>query len=84
MLVGEDSKSVQDGTSSMTVDLGREVVFSARMHYPKGLNFGRDSLKVARNLKAAIYRDEEGLDKKMRVGLAQDDARQDLRGGCNY
>ena len=64
----------------MTFDLGHEVVFNGRTHYPRGLNFGRNSLKVTRNLKAVIYRHGEGFDKKMRVGWPQDKARQGLRG----
>jgi hypothetical protein len=45
----------------MASDLGHEIVFNAGTQYPMGLNFGRDSLKVTRNLKMVIYRDEEGV-----------------------
>jgi len=67
-LVREDSKTLRMvPTSSMPSDLGHEVVFNAGTHYPMGLNFGRHSLKVTRNLKTVICRVEEGLfDGKMR------------------
>ncbi len=64
-LIRDDSKKkFKDGTyvrEAWPLISDMKVVFNAGTHYPRGLNFDRNSLKVTRNLKAVIYRDEEGF-----------------------